>query len=85
MIKLDKENHNYLESILDEELKNRILNVESLNNDIYQYDMDDDLEIDLCDFLEDKQVEIGFDENYKPNLEWEKIQKILDELYIQTN
>lgn len=85
MIKLDKENHNYLQSILDKELKNRILKVESLNNDIYQYDMDDDLEIDLCDFLEDKQVEIGFDENYKPNLEWEKIQKILDELYIQTN
>jgi len=87
MINLSKDQHNYLKSILCEnlKLKNRILNVSSFLNDRYQYNMDDDLEIDLYDFLQDKQVEIGFDKIYKPNEEWEKIQILLDELYSQTN
>ncbi|GEM_PF-2502343 len=87
MINLSKEQHNYLKSILDKnlELKSRILNVSSLSKDSYQYDMDDDLEIDFYDFLQDKQVEIGFDKNYKPNEDWEKIQILIDEVYNQTN
>ncbi|HAK43701.1 MAG TPA: hypothetical protein DCM59_14610 [Clostridium sp.] len=87
MINLSKEQHNYLKSILDKnlELKSRILNVSALSKDSYQYDMDDDLEIDFYDFLQDKQVEIGFDKNYKPNEDWEKIQILIDEVYNQTN
>ncbi|WML35354.1 hypothetical protein [Clostridium sp. OS1-26] len=87
MIKLSKEQHNYVISILDKNniLKDRILKVSSLINNDYEYDMDDELEIDFYDFLQDKQVEIGFDKDYKPNEEWEKIQILIDEVYNQTN
>ena len=87
MIKVSKEQHEYILSILNknDNLKNRILKVTSLVTDKYQYNMDDDLEIDFNDFLQDKQVEIGYDVNYKPNEDWDKIQIIMDEIYRQTN
>lgn len=84
MIKLNKEQHEHLIQIVDDfHLREKILQVATLNNDSYQYDMNDDLEIDLYDYLQDKQVEIGFDKDYNPNENWEKIQKIIDEVYIQ--
>lgn len=87
MIKLTKEQHNYILFILTEnhELKNRIINVSSLSEDSYEYKMDDDLEITFYDFLQDKQVEIGFDKNYNRNEVWEKIQILIDEVYYQIN
>lgn len=87
MIKVSKEQHEYILSILNknDNLKNRILKVTSLTTDKYQYSMDDDLEIDFNDFLQDKQIEIGYDVNYEPNEDWEKIQTIMDEIYHQTN
>lgn len=87
MIKVSKEQHEYILSLLNknDNLKNRILKVTSLISDKYQYNMDDDLEIDFNDFLQDKQIEIGYDVNYEPNEDWEKIQIIMDEVYNQTN
>ncbi|MDY4950315.1 MAG: hypothetical protein SO128_13200 [Clostridium cadaveris] len=83
MIKLSKEHHNYLISILDDHLKKRIINVLMIENNNYMYNADDDLELDLYDYLQDKQVEFGFDKDYNPNEDWEKIQKIIDEVYNQ--
>lgn len=83
MIKLSKEHHNYLISILDDYLKKRIINVLMIENNNYMYNADDDLELDLYDYLQDKQVEFGFDKDYNPNEDWENIQKIIDEVYNQ--
>ena len=54
-----------------------------IENNNYMYNADDDLELDLYDYLQDKQVEFGFDKDYNPNEDWEKIQKIIDEVYNQ--
>ncbi|NLK93993.1 MAG: DUF1128 family protein [Clostridiales bacterium] len=84
MIILNKKQHDNLINLVDDlELKDKILNVSSLINEDYHYDMDDDLEIDLYDFLQDKQVQIGYDEGYNPNSNWEDVQKLIDELYYQ--
>lgn len=80
MIIVSKEQNKYIVDILkdNEKLRNRVINSVMYANDNIHYNMDDDLEIDFKDFLEDKQVEIGYDKNYAPNGEWEKIQKIID-------
>jgi len=85
MIRLSKDQHNYVMSLLDDELKNKILDVATQDDKNYKYDMGDDLEIDFYDFLQDKQVEIGLDKNSKPNKNWEKLQLLIDEVYDQTN
>ena len=80
MIIVSKEQNKYILNILknNKELQNRIIQSSMPIRNNIQYNMDDDLEIDFKDFLEDKQVEIGYDKNYNPNIEWEKIQKIID-------
>ena len=80
MIIVSKEQNKYILNILknNKELQNRIIQSSIPIRNNIQYNMDDDLEIDFKDFLEDKQVEIGYDKNYNPNIEWEKIQKIID-------
>lgn len=84
MIILNKKQHeNLIKAVDDLQLKDKILNVSNLINENYHYDMDDDLEIDLYDFLQDKQVQIGYDEGYNPNSNWEEVQKLIDELYYQ--
>lgn len=84
MIKLNKKQHDNLIKIVDDlELRDKILNVSKLINENYNYNMDDDLEIDLYDFLQDKQVQTGYDEGYNPNSNWEDIQSLIDELYYQ--
>lgn len=83
MIKISKEDHNYLFDILDDEFKKRINNVLVIEDDNCIYNADENLELDLYDYLQDKQVECGFDKEYNPNENWEKIQKIIDEVYNQ--
>lgn len=83
MIKVSKEDHNYLFDILDDELKKRINNVLVIEDDNCIYNADENLELDLYDYLQDKQVECGFDREYNPNENWRKIQKIIDEVYNQ--
>lgn len=80
MISLSKKQHEYVLSIIDQDkqLYERIKESVSLNDSTYEYNMDDDLEIDFIDFLQDKQVEVGYDKDYKPNEDWEKIQEIMD-------
>lgn len=78
MIKLNKEQNEYILSILSYDLKDRVMECVSLVNGNYEYNFDDDLEIEFNDFLQDKQVEVGYDEHYNPNDEWEKIQKLID-------
>lgn len=84
MIKLNKKQQDNLIKIVDDlELRDKIINASNLINEIYHYDTDDDLENDLYDFLQDKQVQIGYDEGYNPNSNWEDIQNLIDELYYQ--
>lgn len=78
-----KQNDNLIRIVDDIKLKDKILNVSNLINENYHYNMDEDLEIDLYDFLQDKQVQIGYDEGYIPNSKWEEVQKLIDELYHQ--
>lgn len=62
----------------NKKLRERIIKSSLHVNDQYEYNMDDDLEIDLKEFLEDKQVEVGYDEKYNPNKKWENIQQLID-------
>lgn len=80
MIIISKEQHKYILDILNynKELKTRLIQSLIYTNNAIKYYMNDDLEIDFKDFLEDKQIEIGYDKNYNPNDEWEKIQNIID-------
>lgn len=83
MICLNKEEHEYVLSLLDDKFKKRIMDVLKVENNNCIYNTDEDLEIDFYDFLQDKQVEIGFDKDYNPNENCEKIQKIIDKVYNQ--
>lgn len=80
MIIISKEQHKYILDILNynKELKTRLIQSLIYTNNAIKYYLNDDLEIDFKDFLEDKQIEIGYDKNYNPNDEWEKIQNIID-------
>lgn len=80
MIIISKEQHKYILDILNynKELKTRLIQSLLYTNNVIKYYLYDDLEIDFKDFLEDKQIEIGYDKNYNPNDEWEKIQNIID-------
>lgn len=83
-IKLDKKLYNYLMSILkDEVIKENISLIVDAEEVTIQ--LDADTKLDLMEYVEDKQLEIGFINQDYLNEDGKKLQDIYDELYYQTN
>lgn len=83
-IKLDKKLYNYLMSILkDEVIKENISLI--VDAEVVTIKLDADTKLDLMEYVEDKQLEIGFINQDYLNGDGKKLQDIYDELYYQTN
>jgi hypothetical protein len=83
-IKLDKKLYNYLMSILkDEVIKENISLI--VDAEVVTIKLDADTKLDLMEYVEDKQLEIGFINQDYLNEDGKKLQDIYDELYYQTN
>lgn len=83
-IKLDKKLYNYLMSILkDEVIKENISLI--VDAEVVTIQLDSDTKLDLMEYVEDKQLEIGFINQDYLNEDGKKLQDIYDELYYQTN
>lgn len=81
---LEEELFNYMIDILEEQLKNRITNIENGSSGV-NFKVDVDTKLDIMEYVEDKQLEIGFVNQDFLNSDGEKLQKIYDEIYYQTN
>ncbi|WP_373599433.1 hypothetical protein [Paraclostridium bifermentans] len=83
-IKLNIKIYDYLINILDEKLKNRIKDSIYEKDNVY-FHMDVDTKLDIMEYVEDKQLEIGFINEDYLNEDGKKLQTIYDEIYFQTN
>lgn len=82
---LNKNLFNYLiENLNDEEIKKAISKKDEGNGNVH-FEIDVDTKIDLLDYIEDLQLEIGFDDEDYLNEDGKKIQEIYDQVYKQTN
>ncbi|GAA0122241.1 MULTISPECIES: hypothetical protein [Clostridium] len=85
-IELNNSLFDYLIKILDsQELKNKVLEKEYRQHNVTYLDLDVDTKLDLMEYVEDKQLEVGFDEKYNLNDDGRNLQAIYDEIYRQTN
>lgn len=83
-IKLNKKLYKYLMNILvDTTIKEHISLIE--DTDLVTIQLDVDTKLDLMEYVEDKQLEIGFVNQDYLNEDGKKLQEIYDELYYQTN
>ena len=84
-VKLDKDAYNYLMNILEDvDIKDNIRTTD-VDTDRVTIQLDVDTKLDLTEYVEDKQLEIGFVNEDYLNEDGKKLQKIYDELYYQTN
>ncbi|MBN1047094.1 hypothetical protein DVW08_17365 [Clostridium botulinum] len=81
---LSKSLYDYMIDKLEDNLKNKIKDI-SYKNDEVNFYLDVDIKLDIMEFVEDKQLEIGFVNEDYLNEDGEKLQKIYDEIYYQTN
>ncbi|MFR1378848.1 MAG: hypothetical protein ACLSTJ_07810 [Clostridium neonatale] len=83
---LDKNLFDYLiKNLEDEKIKNIILNNKNKEDEKVYFEIDSDTKLDLMEYVEDLQLEIGFDNEDYLNEDGKKLQIIIDELYNQTN
>lgn len=83
-VSLNKDIFEYLLSILNYKLKDEIKDVVK-ENDKFYFSITVDTKLDIMEFVEDKQLEIGFVNEDYLNEDGKKLQIIYDELYYQTN
>ncbi len=87
-ISLDKKLFDYMvENVKDKEISEAIQSKkeENQNESKVYFEIDVDTKIDLLDYIEDLQLEIGFDNEDYLNENGKKIQEIYDQIYKQTN
>lgn len=85
-IELNNSLFDYLIKILDnQKLKNKVLEKEYRQHKVTYFDLDVDSKLDLMEYVEDKQVEIGFVNEDYLNEDGRNLQAIYDEIYRQTN
>lgn len=85
---LDKTLFNYMiENINDKKINEAIFSKkeEPDDDDKVYFEIDVDTKIKLLDYIEDLQLEIGFDNEDYLNEDGNKIQEIYDQIYKQTN
>lgn len=83
---LDENILNYLiKNLEDEKIKKVILDNKSKEDKKVYFEIDVDTKLDLMDYVEDLQVEIGFDNEDYLNEDGKKLQIVIDEIYKQTN
>lgn len=85
---LDKTLFNYMiEKINDKKINEAIFSKkeEPDDDDKVYFEIDVDTKINLLDYIEDLQLEIGFDNEDYLNEDGKKIQEIYDQIYKQTN
>lgn len=83
---LDEKLFDYLiENLEDEKIKKVILDNKSTEDEKVYFEIDVDTKLDLMEYVEDLQLEIGFDNEDYLNKDGKKLQIIIDELYNQTN
>lgn len=84
-IELNNKLWDYLIKTLDnEELKNKVLEKEYRQYSVTYFDLDVDTKLELMEYVEDKQLEIGFVNQDYLNEDGYNLQAIYDELYRQT-
>lgn len=72
-MKLTNSEYDYIVNIIDDEkLKSEV--VKSNNN------INEELELSIYSCIEDKQLEIGFDDSYNLTEDGEKLQKLIDKM-----
>jgi hypothetical protein len=85
IIKLNKNQFDYLSYSLSEEqkaLKLRLKQISRDSNFIF-IDVDDDTAIDIRDWAMDKQVQMGFDVNYELTTDGELLGELIDAFYVK--
>lgn len=83
---LDENLFDYLiKNLEDEKIKSIILDNKNKEDEKVHFEIDVDTKLDLMDYVEDLQLEIGFDNEDYLNEDGKKLQIIIDELYNQTN
>ncbi|AGF56454.1 hypothetical protein B0P06_005278 [Clostridium saccharoperbutylacetonicum] len=84
-ISLNKNLFDYLiKNLNDEKIKEALSKKDEENGNIH-CEIDVDTKIDLLDYIEDLQLEIGFDNEDYLNEDGKIIQEIYDQIYKQTN
>lgn len=78
MIYLNSDDIKYMLTILDLSYDEK----QVLNNQFLSSGINDDFADDLRDKCTEKLDEIGFDENYKATKDGEKLEYLIDKLYI---
>ncbi|CAI3573251.1 hypothetical protein [Clostridium neonatale] len=83
---LDENLFDYLiKNLEDKKIKNIILDNKNKEDEKVYFEIDVDTKLDLMEYVEDLQLEIGFDNEDYLNEDGKKLQIIIDELYNQTN
>lgn len=87
IFKLSKELYDYLVDSLssDKKLQEKVINNSITVHDNVCITLDVDDKIDLMEYVEDLQLEIGFINEDSLNVDGKKLQRIYDEIYNQTN
>ncbi|WP_040209863.1 hypothetical protein [Clostridium polynesiense] len=86
VIELDINLYKYMvEQLYDEDLKEKVIRSSEVSENKVSLKLDIDLKIELMDYVEDLQIEIGFVNQEYLNEDGKKLQKIYDEIYNQTN
>lgn len=82
---LDKNLFNYLMVNLNDEKIKEVLSKKHEEDGNVHFEIGVDTKIELLDYIEDLQLEIGFDNEDYLNEDGKKIQEIYDKVYKQTN
>lgn len=83
---LDENLFDYLiKNLEDEKIKNIILDNKNKEDEKVYFELDVDTKLDLMEYVEDLQLEIGFNNEDYLNEYGKKLQIISDEIYNQTN
>lgn len=87
IIKLSKELYDYLINMLsgDKDLRESVKNNSNTEDDNVTITLDVNTKIDLMEYVEDLQLEIGFVNEDSLNDDGRKLQQIYDDIYYQTN
>lgn len=80
MLKLKKDDYEFFFELLDKEQQNILIPVATIQGEDAIID-DEEIEVDLYDWLNDLVVQEGLDEGYNPNSIGKRLEAISDYVY----